>query len=46
MKPEPRYVTTIPTAMAAIVAPVPRPSRRKRRVSFISSRADQSTGPE
>ena len=36
MKPEPRYVTTTPTAMAAIVAPVPRPSRRKRRISFTS----------
>ena len=51
MKPEPRYVTTMPTAMAAIVAPVPRPSRRKRRISFTSPREDhadgagQSTGP-
>src|SRR5512143_2961138 len=46
MKPEPRYVTTTPSAMAAIVAPVPRPSRRKRRVSFTSSPVGQPTGPE
>ena len=45
MKPEPRYVTTMATAMAAIVAPVPRPSRRKRRISFTSLREYHATGP-
>src|SRR4029450_8656076 len=35
----------MPTAMAAIVAPVPRPSRRKRSISFTSSGAYQPTGP-
>ena len=44
MKPEPRYVTTMPTAIAAIVAPVPRPSRRKRSVSFTSSSWESADG--
>src|SRR5262245_1761998 len=45
MKPEPRYVTTMPTAIAAIVAPVPRPSRRKRRISFTAPLEYHATGP-
>ena len=45
MNPEPRYVITTPTAIAAIVAPVPRPSRRKRSISFTSFPGNQPTGP-